>query len=94
MGPFPGSSLGSTGSVCLVPGGVRESMAPEPEALDMFLENLGSFLWMRVLLPSGSLPPEVSLGLGGGRGSLFGSRDSPHALLLDTQKLMCMGLGD
>lgn len=67
MGPFPGSSLGSTGSVCLVPGGVRESMAPEPEALDTLLENLGSFLWMGVLLPSGSLPPEVRLGLGGGR---------------------------
>lgn len=63
-------------------------MAPELEALDMSLENLGSFFWVRFLLPSGPLPPVVCLGLGGGRGNPFGSIGGFHALPTDTQRLV------
>lgn len=52
---------------------------------DVFLESLGSLFWMRFSLPSGLLPPEVGLGLGGGWRNIFDSIDSFHALLLDTQ---------
>lgn len=71
----------------------QKGLAPELEALDMFLEGFGSQFRMQFLLPSSSLPPEVCLGLGGGWGNLFGSIDCFHTLLLGTQKLMCMFLG-